>query len=142
MSAVNYHTKLVTPDHKIAIKISYLIEIYFLLFLYYWDQRHPISIRHYTSLWHYRIWHFTEPDFSPDIGFHRASAMGVACQQGTLTPPDTWSCPTLGLACVLMSRPISPELVLSPDLWISNTPRYFSFALYMFVNKKIPQIWH
>ena len=27
-----------------------------------------------------------------------------------------------------MSRPISPELVLSPDLWISNTPRYFSFA--------------
>ena len=33
---------------------------------------------------------------------------------GMLTPPDTWSCPTLGLACVLMS--ISPELVLSPDL--------------------------
>ena len=27
-----------------------------------------------------------------------------------------------------MSRPISPELVLSPDFWISNTPRYFSFA--------------
>ena len=25
-------------------------------------------------------------------------------------------CPTLGLACVLMSRPIFPELVLSPDL--------------------------
>ena len=38
-----------------------------------------------------------------------------ACQQKTLTPPDTWFCPTLGLACVLMSRPISPELVLSPD---------------------------
>ena len=62
------------------------------------------------------------------IGFHGASATGVACRQGTLTPPDTWSCPTLGLACVLMSRPISPELVLSPDFWISNTPRYFSFA--------------
>ena len=40
----------------------------------------------------------------------------AACQQRTLTPPDTWSCPTLGLACVLMSRPIFPELVLSPDL--------------------------
>ena len=39
----------------------------------------------------------------------------AACQQRTLTPPDTWSCPALGLACVLMSRPISPELVLSPD---------------------------
>ena len=64
-----------------------------------------------------------------NIGFHRASATGVACRQRTLTPPDTWSCPTLGLACVLMSRPISPELVLSPDFWISNIPRYFSFAL-------------
>ena len=39
-----------------------------------------------------------------------------------------WSCPTMGLACVLMSRPISPELILSPDFWISNIPRYFSFA--------------
>ena len=70
----------------------------------------------------------TEFDISPNISFHRASATGVACQQGTLTPPDTWSCPTLGLAYVLMSRPISPELVLSPDFWISNTLRYFSFA--------------
>ena len=63
-------------------------------------------------------------------GFHRTYATGAACQQRTLTPPDTWFCPTLGLAFVLMSRPISPELVLSPDLWISNTPRYFSFALH------------
>ena len=62
-------------------------------------------------------------------GFHRTYATGAACQQRTLIPPDTWSCPTLGLACVLMSRPISPELVLSPDLWILNTPRYFSFPL-------------
>ena len=36
---------------------------------------------------------FTESDISPNIGFHRASATGVACQQGTLTPPDTWSRP-------------------------------------------------
>ena len=54
-------------------------------------------------------------DNIPNKGFQRAYATGVACRQGTLTPPDTWSCPTLGLACVLMSRPISPELVLSPD---------------------------
>ena len=60
--------------------------------------------------------------------FLRTYATGAACQQRTLTPPDTWSCPTLGLAYVLMSRPIFPELVLSPDFWISNTPRYFSFA--------------
>ena len=44
-------------------------------------------------------------------GFHRTFATGAACKQGMLTPPDTWSCPTLGLACVRMSRPISPELV-------------------------------
>ena len=29
-------------------------------------------------------------------GFHRTYATGAACQQRTLTPPDTWSCPTLG----------------------------------------------
>ena len=62
-------------------------------------------------------------------GFHRAFTTGAGCQQRTLTPPDTWSCPTLGLACVLMLRPISPELVLFPDFWISNIPRYFCFAL-------------
>ena len=28
---------------------------------------------------------------------------------------DYWSCPTFGLASVLMLRPISPELVLFPD---------------------------
>ena len=67
-------------------------------------------------------------------GFDRTYATGAACQQRTLTPPDTWSCPTLGLACVLMSRPTSPELVLSPDVWISNTPRYFSFAFLITMN--------
>ena len=60
-------------------------------------------------------------------GFHRTFATGAACQQRTLTLPDTWSCPSLGLACVLMSRPISPELVLFPDFWVSNILRYFCF---------------
>ena len=61
-------------------------------------------------------------------GFHRTFATGAACQQRKLTPLDTWSCPTLGLAWVLMSRPITPELVLFPDFWVSNIPRYFCFA--------------
>ena len=26
-------------------------------------------------------------------GFNRTFATGAACQQRTLTPPDTWSCP-------------------------------------------------
>ena len=45
------------------------------------------------------------------VVFEINCATGAACQQRTLTPPDTWSCPTLGFACVLKSRPISPELL-------------------------------
>ena len=70
-------------------------------------------------------------------GFHRTFATGAACQQTTLTPPDTWPCPTLGLACVLMSRPVSPDLVLFPDFWVSNIPRYFCFAFYKMCIKEV-----
>ena len=93
-------------------------------------QWHPPLIGHYTNFWPLLILTLL-PNLTFYLivqGFHRTYATGAACQQRTLTPPDTWSCPTLGLACVLMSRPISPEFVLSPDFWISNTPRYFSFA--------------
>ena len=94
-------------------------------------QWHPPLIGHYTNFWPLLIWTLL-PNLTFYLivqGFHRTYATGAACQQRTLTPPDTWSCPTLGLAYVLMSRPISPELVvLSLDFWISNTPRYFSFA--------------
>ena len=45
------------------------------------------------------------------------NATDAACQHRTLNPLDTWSCPTLGLACVLMLKPISPEL----DFLVSNT---------------------
>ena len=94
-------------------------------------QWHPPLIGHYTNFWPLLICTLL-PNLTFYLivqGFHRTYATGAACQERTLTPPDTWSCPTLGLACVLMSRPISPELVLSPDFWVSNTPRYFSFAL-------------
>ena len=91
-------------------------------------QWHPPLIGHYTNFWQLLICTLL-PNLTFYLilqGFHRTYATGAT--QRTLTPPDTWSCPTLGLACVLMSRPISPELVLSPDLWISNIPRYFSFV--------------
>ena len=67
-------------------------------------------------------------------GFHRTFATGAACQQRTLIPPDTWSCSTLGLASILMLRPISPELVLFLDFWVSNIPRYFCFCLMTKIN--------
>ena len=44
----------------------------------------------------------------------------AASQQRTLTPPDTWSCPTFGLASVLMLRPISPRTCRVSGLWVSN----------------------
>ena len=91
-------------------------------------QWHPPWMRRYTN-----FWPFTDLDLITEFdlivwGFNRTFATGAACQLRTLTPPDTCSCPTLGLACVLMSKPISPELVLFPDFWVSNTPRYFCFA--------------
>ena len=91
----------------------------------------------YTTFWRMTIysdsfhWRVITPIFDPLLictllpsltfhlivsGFHRTFATGAACQQRTHNPPDTWSCPTLGLACVLMSRPISPELIFFPDL--------------------------
>ena len=93
-------------------------------------QWHPPLIGHYTNSWPLLIWTLlSNLTFYLIVqGFHRTYAMDAACQQRTLTPPGTWSGPTLGLACVLMSRPISPELVFSPDFWISNIRRYFSFA--------------
>ena len=98
----------------------------------WWPQKVTISIdRTLHQFWPLLIWTLL-PNLTFYLivqSFHRTYATGAACQQRTLTPPDTWSCPTLGLAYVLMSRPISPELVLSPDFWISNIPRYFSFAL-------------
>ena len=38
--------------------------------------------------------------------------------------------------CSNVEANLSPELVLFPDVWISNTPRYFSFALKCFLSFK------
>ena len=89
----------------------------------------------------------TEFDFLPNLiarGFHRTFATGAASQQRMLTPPDTWSCPTLGLASVLILRPISSELVLFLDFWVSNIPRYFCFCfltmVYRIASTNVPLI--
>ena len=38
-----------------------------------------------------------------------------------------FACPTLGIACVLMLRPISPELDLFRDFKVSNFAGFFLF---------------
>ena len=63
-------------------------------------------------------------------GYHRTFATGAACQHMRLTPPDTLSCPTLGLACVLMLIPFLPGLVLFLEFELigvlRHIQRYFS----------------
>ena len=60
----------------------------------------------------YRAW--PSPIMS---GFHGAFATGVACQQGTLTTPDTWFRPLFGGLHVLwLLRPVSPTLHRFNDL--------------------------
>ena len=56
------------------------------------------------------------------LGLHRTFSKGAECQQRTLTPPDTWSCPTLGHASVLLLRPC-----LVSGLFSSEHPSVFPF---------------
>ena len=70
-------------------------------------------------------------------GFHRTFATGAACQQRTLTPPDTCTCPTLGLACVLMSRSISPKLVLFTDFLSFEQPSVLLVCLNININSDL-----
>ena len=95
-------------------------------------QWHPPLIRHYTNFWpyywsghYYRIWLLPSCERFP---------LNI-CNGCGMTTEDAYSSGhlvlshfgTLGLASVLMLRPISPELVLFPDFWVSNIPGYFCF---------------
>ena len=63
--------------------------------------------------------------------FHGAFATGVACQQGTLTLPDTWFRPSFWDLLVLQFlRPDSSKLPCFTRLFTLNIPLYFlDFAL-------------
>ena len=71
----------------------------------YWDQLNPklITLHQFVTF---------KPVLKllPNKGLYRASVTGVPCIWSKLTPPDTRSCPTLGLTIVLMLRPISHYL--------------------------------
>ena len=96
-----------------------------------WNQRRTISMRHYTSLWqYYRTWHFTESEISPDIGFHRASATGVACRQGALTHPDTLSRPFGTCICsTCWDQSFFELVVILPDYALRISLGTFSILL-------------
>ena len=68
----------------------------------------------------------TEFYISPNIGFHRASATGLACRQGTLTPPDTWSRPILDL-----------HMSTCRDQSFSRTCHYFSGLCYSNIRRSL-----
>ena len=75
-------------------------------------------------------------DFSPTLtlllnkGLHRASAMGVACRQGTLTPPDTWSRPFGTCICsTCWDQSFSELVVILPDYALRISLGTFSILL-------------
>ena len=73
----------------------------------------------YTELDLHRLWVIMS-------GFHGAFATGVACQQGTLTLPDTWFRPHRGTClCSNCWDQIPRTCHVFTRLFTSNTPWYF-----------------
>ena len=73
----------------------------------------------------------TELDLITDFDLFaefRELATDTACQQRTLTPPDNWSCPTFGLACVLSEINFSQTCLVSGLLSFEH-PSVFLFLL-------------
>ena len=88
-------------------------------------QWHPPLMRHYTN-----FWPFTDLDLISEFDFWPNCVKKNICNGCGMPTEDAYSSGHLilspfGRACVLMSRPISPELVLFPDFWTLNIPRYF-----------------
>ena len=73
----------------------------------------------------------TELDLSPNLSvFHRTFATGVACRQGTLTPPDTWSRPFGTCICsICWDQSFSELVVILPDYALRKSLGTFSILL-------------
>ena len=81
-------------------------------------------------------------------GFHRTFPTGVACRQGTLTPPDTWSRPFGTCICsTCWNRSFSELIVILPDYALRISLGTFSilhsttFQLYMWRHIDIQADW-
>ena len=63
-------------------------------------------------------------------GFHRTLATGVACRQGTLTPPDTWSRPFGTCICsTCWEQSFSELVVILPDYALRISLGTFSILI-------------
>ena len=62
-----------------------------------------------------QTWHVTNFYFITQYRFPKSICNVSGMPTGDAYSPDTWSCPTLGLAYVLMFGSISPKHVLFPD---------------------------
>ena len=73
----------------------------------------------------------TELDLYRNLsGFHRTFATGVACRQGTLTPPDTWSRPFGTCICsTCWDQSFSELVVILPDYALRISLGTFSILL-------------
>ena len=87
-------------------------------------QCHPPLIRHYTNIGPWTLL----PNLTFYLiarGVHRSIITGAACQQRTLTPPDTWSCPTLVLASKNIWKVLKIILWTFVEIWWYFVPRIF-----------------
>ena len=93
----------------------------------------PITnVKWYSVTWPYTITTPYWSDFVPNStfyrslsGFHKIFATGVACRQGTLTPPDTWSRPFWTCICSTCWDQSFSRTCYFTGLCSSNIPRYF-----------------
>ena len=98
--------------------------------------------------WHSVTWPYTMTtpywsDFIPNStfyrilsGFHRTFSTGVACRQGTLTPPDTWSRPFGTCICsTCWDQSFSELVVILPDYALRISLGTFSILLLNVIKK-------
>ena len=84
----------------------------------------------------------TESDISRNIGFHRAYATGVACRQGTLTPPDIWSRPFGTCICsTCWDQSFFELVVILPDYALRISLGTFSILLWSNRKNDTEVIW-
>ena len=96
------------------------------------------NVKSHSVTWPYTMTTPYWSDFVPNStfyrifsGFHRTFATDVACRQGTLTPPDTWSRPFGTCICsTCWDQSFFRTCRYFSGLCSSNIPRYFlDFAL-------------